>query len=136
MSDSLGTPWTVAGQTLCPWRFPGKNTKVGCHFLLQGTFPTQRSSHSSCLGRWVHHCWATREGLGDTVTQGYPIYATCMCTGVSRDSVSNPKWFSVFFYPLACHKSCYPYEFSNYNPIVSFHTLHLNCLTDQEGTFS
>ena len=25
----------------CPWDFPGKNTGVGCHFLLQGTFPTQ-----------------------------------------------------------------------------------------------
>ena len=22
---------------LCPWDFPGKNTGVGCHFLLQGT---------------------------------------------------------------------------------------------------
>ena len=21
---------------LCPWNFPGKNTEVGCHFLLQG----------------------------------------------------------------------------------------------------
>ena len=26
---------------LCPWDFPGKNTRVGCHFLLQGIFPTQ-----------------------------------------------------------------------------------------------
>ena len=25
---------------LCPWDFPGKNTRVGCHFLLQGIFPT------------------------------------------------------------------------------------------------
>ena len=25
----------------CPWDFPGKNTGVGCHFLLQGIFPTQ-----------------------------------------------------------------------------------------------
>ena len=25
----------------CPWNSPGKNTGVGCHFLLQGTFPTQ-----------------------------------------------------------------------------------------------
>ena len=24
---------------LCPWDFPGKNTRVGCHFLLQGIFP-------------------------------------------------------------------------------------------------
>ena len=22
------------------WNFPGKNTGVGCHFLLQGIFPT------------------------------------------------------------------------------------------------
>ena len=25
----------------CPWNFPGKNTGVGCHFLLQGIFLTQ-----------------------------------------------------------------------------------------------
>ena len=26
-----------------PWDSPGKNTGVGCHFLLQGIFPTQGS---------------------------------------------------------------------------------------------
>ena len=26
---------------LCPWDFPGKNTGVGCHLLLQEIFPTQ-----------------------------------------------------------------------------------------------
>ena len=26
---------------LCPWDSPGKNTGVGCHFLLQGIFLTQ-----------------------------------------------------------------------------------------------
>ena len=26
---------------LCPWHSPGKNTGAGCHFLLQGIFPTQ-----------------------------------------------------------------------------------------------
>ena len=30
------TPWTVQPtRLLCPWDFPGKNTGVGCHFLLQ-----------------------------------------------------------------------------------------------------
>ena len=29
---------------LCPWDSPGKNTGMGCHFLLQGIFPTQESS--------------------------------------------------------------------------------------------
>ena len=30
-----------APRLLGPWDFPGKNTGVGCHFLLQGIFPTQ-----------------------------------------------------------------------------------------------
>ena len=29
---------------LCPWDFPAKNTGVGCHFPLQGIFPTQGSN--------------------------------------------------------------------------------------------
>jgi len=35
------TPWTVGTpRFLCPWDSPGKNTGVGCHFLLQGFFLT------------------------------------------------------------------------------------------------
>ena len=29
------TPWTAAHQAPHPWDSPGKNTGVGCHFLLQ-----------------------------------------------------------------------------------------------------
>ena len=29
---------------LCPWDFVGKSTGVGCHFLLQGIFPSQGSN--------------------------------------------------------------------------------------------
>ena len=29
---------------LCPWNSPGKNTGVGCHFLLQGILPAQGSN--------------------------------------------------------------------------------------------
>ena len=37
-----GGPWTVApARLLCPWNFLGKNTGVGCRFLLWGIFPTQ-----------------------------------------------------------------------------------------------
>ena len=38
----FATPWTVAYQA--PWDSPGKNTRVGCPFLLQGIFPTQGSN--------------------------------------------------------------------------------------------
>ena len=47
---------------LCPWDFPGKNTGVCCHFLLQGIFLTRdgiRISYVSCIGRWVLYHWAT-----------------------------------------------------------------------------
>ena len=43
----------------CPWDFPAKNTGVGCHFLLQGIFPTQGSNYVSCIGRQVLSQWAT-----------------------------------------------------------------------------
>ena len=38
----FATPWTT--RLLGPWDFPGKNTGVGCHFLLQGIFLTQGSN--------------------------------------------------------------------------------------------
>ena len=44
----------------CPWKLPGKNIGVGCHFLLQGFFLTQdwtQISCVSCIGRWIpYHC--------------------------------------------------------------------------------
>ena len=41
---TTATPWTAAASLLYPWDSPGKNTGVGCRFLLQGTFPTQESN--------------------------------------------------------------------------------------------
>ena len=43
----------------CPWNFPGKSTGVGCHFLLQGIFPTQ--GWNPCL----LHCQANSLPLCD-----------------------------------------------------------------------
>ena len=38
---------------LCPWDPPGRNPEVGCHFLLQQIFPTQRLySGLLCLLHW------------------------------------------------------------------------------------
>ena len=47
------TLWTIVCQLLCPWDSPGKNTGVGCHFLLQGIFLTQGSNpHHVRLLHW------------------------------------------------------------------------------------
>ena len=41
------------------WR--GKNTGVGCHFLLQGIFPVQGWNLCLLHCRLILYCWATRE---------------------------------------------------------------------------
>ena len=46
MSNSLWPYGLEPTRLLCPWDFPGKNPGVGCHALLQGTFPTQGSNPS------------------------------------------------------------------------------------------
>ena len=45
--------WTVAARLLCLWSFPGKNTGVGCHVLLQGIFPTQGLNLCLLLDRQI-----------------------------------------------------------------------------------
>ena len=41
MSHSMWPHGLQPARLLCPWDSPGKNTGVGCHFLLQGIFTTQ-----------------------------------------------------------------------------------------------
>ena len=64
MSNSLQPQGLSPTRLLCSWDFSGKNTRVGCCFLLQGIFPTQ--GLNPCL-LWLLHCrkilylWATAE---------------------------------------------------------------------------
>ena len=50
-------PWGLQpARLLCPWDSPGKNTGVGCHFLLQRIFQIQGSNpHLEGLQhcRWI-----------------------------------------------------------------------------------
>ena len=52
MSDSLWPHGLQPDRLLCPWNFPGKNTRACCHFLLRGIFPTQGSN--LCLLHFLH----------------------------------------------------------------------------------
>ena len=58
-TQSLSSVWLCdpmdcsSARLLCPWNSPGKDTGVGCHFLLQGIFPTQGSK--PCLLHLL--CW-------------------------------------------------------------------------------
>ena len=61
LSDSL---WPLATRLFCSWNFPGKNTRVGYRFLLQGSSQHRdrnQVSCTSCTGEQVlYHCttWA------------------------------------------------------------------------------
>ena len=62
MSDSLRPHELQPTRLLWPRDFPGKNTGMGCYFILQGRFLTQGSNLClcvSCIGRQVlynqHH---------------------------------------------------------------------------------
>ena len=53
MSDSLRPHGLQPDRLLCPWDSPGKNTGVGCHFLLQGIVPIQGlNPHLLSLLHW------------------------------------------------------------------------------------
>ena len=44
MSNSVQSQGLYSARLLCPWDLPGKNTGVGCCFLLQGIFSIQGSN--------------------------------------------------------------------------------------------
>ena len=51
---------------LCPWDFPGRNTGMACHFLLQRILRPKDQTHiswGSCIGRQIPYPWATWEAL-------------------------------------------------------------------------
>jgi len=46
------------------WNFPGRNTGVGCHFLLQGIFLTQENpTQVSCIAGGFFTTEPPRSGL-------------------------------------------------------------------------
>ena len=64
-SDSLWPCGLQPTRLLRPWDFPGKSTGVGCHFFLQGVFPTQG------LNPGLPHC---RQTLYRLSHQGSLLY--------------------------------------------------------------
>ena len=101
-SHSLQLHKLQSPRLLCLWDSPGRNTGVGCHFLLQGIFPTQESN--LCLLHSLHwqvdslplappgNPWSQNKCLG----HGCPV--SCKTNFVSSSWAHNS--FSYFGYPL------------------------------------
>ena len=63
--STLCNPMDCSPRLLCPWDSPGKNTGVGCHFLLQGIFPTQGLNPGLPICRQMLYCLSHQRSLGD-----------------------------------------------------------------------
>ena len=90
----FATLWTAACRLLCPWDSAGKNTGVGCHFLLQGILLVQGSNpHLLCLPHW-------QAGSLPLVPPGKP--RTLWADTSDPDTVSYYEHTS-YLYPFQAH---------------------------------
>ena len=102
MSESLRPHGLQPTRLLYPWGFPGSNTGVGCHFLLQGIFPTQRSNPCLLLCRWILYHWSTREALD--------------LTGLFKINFEPVDWMLFRLVCQGCHNASYRCgDFNNQN---------------------
>ena len=67
--------WLQPTRLLCPRDSPGKNTGEGCHFLLQGLFPTQGLNPGLLTAGRFFTVLATQEVPLDS--RFLPLYTTC-----------------------------------------------------------
>ena len=94
VSDSLQRHGQQPSRLLCPWNFPGKNTGVGCYFILQGIFSTYRlNPHLWHLLHWqVDFFFPPLRHLGLALTK-----ILLLCVLLFLFSSSSP-WSSDWFY--------------------------------------
>ena len=87
-------PWTVACEAPLSMGFPSKNTGVGCHFLLQGIFPTQGlNSHLLCLLHWQVDYWPLTL-LGSPNTN-IDISKEIYCEGLAHVNMEAEKFHNL-----------------------------------------
>ena len=91
---------------LCLWYFPGKNSRVGCHFLLQGIFLTQ----GSYIAGRVFTDWATRETLACGKDSSYILVGViprwCLLLALTRLLLLWETGKSRLSPLLTCQKVC------------------------------
>ena len=106
----FATPWTVATRLLSPWNFPGKSTGMGCHFLLQGIFPTQG------LNQGLPHCRQTHYHLSHQGSLSYvnvvfmKWYLMIILLFISQTKCLGYSIFSFLFSHKVMSNSLWPHE--------------------------
>ena len=119
MSNSLQPHGLQPARLLCPWNFPGNNTGVGCHCLLQGIFVTQGSNLCLlCLphGRQIlYHC---------TIWEVMYIYIYIYALSIYRERERERQRESIYLHMYIFKCNSYAYE-NTYKCIYIIHTLYI-----------
>ena len=111
MSNSLRTHGLQFIRLLCPWNYPGKNTGVGNHSLLQEIFPTQESIPGLPHFRQIlNHL--SHQGSPIAYSQGYifsPLLPSSSSHGVLMLRREQPNGFVLSRITSTLHKrTCEP----------------------------
>ena len=78
------TPWTTGHQAPCPWDSPGKNTGVGCHFLLQCTKVKRESEVAQS-------CPTLRDPM-DCSLPGFSIHGIFQARVLEWGAIAFSRW--------------------------------------------
>ena len=119
---------TLQSHELCAWNSPGKNTGVGCHFLLQGIFSTQG------LSPGLLHCRQILSRLGHKysgVKKTFSNTSRNLSSVLALKQTGSILWFSrtqVSYYKT---QNEYPQLFFHFKTTrFHFHLFHfLKCLS-------
>ena len=86
-SRLLKVPWTARRSNLYPWNSPGKNSGVGSHSLLQGTFPSQGLKLGLLHCRQIFNHLSHQSESESEVTQSCPTLSDSMDCSLPGSSV-------------------------------------------------
>ena len=111
---------------LCPWDFPGNNTGVGCHFLLQEIFPTPGLTQVSRIVGRCFTIWTIREikESESQVTQSCLTLCDpmdCSLPGFSVHGIFQARilqWVAIFFSRRSCSSSSWTRDWTQVSRIV------------------
>ena len=112
LSNSLQPHRLQLARLLCLWDSLGKNTGVGCHFLLQGIFLTQGSNLGLMHCRWILYRLSHLESPHTEEQVQKASWYDLVCVSHCPPSICISEWLSVCFhsqhYPVSsnsCGKS-------------------------------
>ena len=127
---TLRPPGLYPARLLCSWDFPGKNTEVGCHFPLQGIFPTQGlNPHFLCHLNWQASSLPLAPpgppGLSWTLLKClHYVLHNVLNVSITSSLRSEPKSVVFYFCVLAPSTELIPFPWVHYWPLPSSQAPH------------